>query len=155
MRIAGLILFLSISVLLTSCSMNFNAYIRNNTDRQATVDVYLLNKENLPTLPNKIKVANQVVPFKCVYRKHIDSLQNVVWIDTNHFKLELAPNTTVDLTDMVGKVVNGSFRQEVLVTVSVGNRIDTIIKGSGQSYGRKFEYKSMGFGTPIIFHDIK
>ncbi len=155
MRINVLLFFLVVSLSLSSCSIYYNAFIRNTSNGTATIDVYLLNKEDLQFLPNKVKVANKVVAFKSGYRKHVDNWQNVDWIDTNHFKLNLSPNTTVDLTDMAGKVLNGSFRQEVLVTVTVANRTDTIVNASGQSYRGMFQYKSMGFGAPIIYHDIR
>ena len=140
---------------LTSCSIDFNAYIRNMTDALAVVDVYLLNKEHMKTLPNKVRVANRVVSFKCGYRKHIDSLQNVYWVDVNHFQLAVAPKTTVDLTDMAGRFHNGSATENIMVTVTVGNRTDTILNGNYRQDRQKFDYKSMGFGTPVLYHDIK
>jgi hypothetical protein len=138
---------------LTSCSVIFNAYLRNTTDRVATVDVYLLSKQNMKTLPNKVGVANRVVAFKSGYRKYIDSLQNVDWIDTNHFKLEMAPKTTVDLTDMAGRFRNGDALHDVRVTVTLENRTDTILYEAGRN--NQLHFKSMGFGTPVLYYDIK
>jgi len=140
---------------LSSCSIDFNAFIRNTTDALAMVDVYLLNKEDMKTLPNKVRVANRMIEFKSGYRKHIDSSMTVHWVDINHFQLQLAPRTTVGLTDMAGKFHNGSATQDVIVTVTLGNRIDTILNGNYSQDRQKFDYKSMFFGTPILYYDIK
>ena len=148
-----MILLLLFLFFTSSCSIIYNAFIRNTTDSMAMVDVYLLNKEDMPTLPNKVKVANLVVPFKGNYRKYMDRFQNVIWVDTNHFTLEVSPKTTVDLTDMAGRFQNGSALYNVLVTITVGNRMDTIINGRDES--QQFDSKGMGFRAPILYYDIK
>ena len=155
MRKNKLMIFLFACVSISSCSRYYNAYIRNTTKETARVDDYLLIKEEFQTIPNQIKVSNKLVPFKSGYRKYFNNLQNVNWIDTHHFKLDLSPNTAADLTDMAGKVLNGFFRQKVLMTVTVANRTDTVLNGSDQSNWGLFQSKSRGFGTPVIFYDIK
>jgi len=76
------------SFFIYSCSTLFDAYIRNMTSENAIIDVFLLDKTQMETLPNKVKVANRIVNFKSAYKKYIDSTQNVVWLDTNLFNWE-------------------------------------------------------------------
>ena len=140
---------------ISSCSMYFDAFIRNMTNEIAVIDVYLLNKRQMKTLPNKVSVANRIVKFRSGYKKYMDSLQNVIWIDMEHFKLELAPNSTADLTSLAGRFLNSYPREEVRVTVKVNNKVDTLSNGRRDFRYELFGYKKMPFGTPILYYDIK
>ena len=91
---------------LYSCITYDNAFIRNLTNATATIDVYLLNTSSIKSLPNQVTLANKIVKFKGGYKKYFDNIQNVIWIDTNHFKLEIEPNTTLNLEHMLGSFVN-------------------------------------------------
>ena len=97
-----------LAFLLNSCSWNFFAYIRNSSAKTAIIDVFLLDKTQMLTLPNKVTVANRLVNFKAGFRKYFYSSQNVVWVDTSHFKFYIAPQKTIDLTEMAGSFRNGS-----------------------------------------------
>lgn len=145
-----LYLFLSI----TSCSLLFNVCIRNTTNDAATIDVYLPDKTNLKTLPNKIRVANSIINVRSGYNRHFDSTQNVTWIDIDHFKLEIRPQTTVDVSDMVGLFINGSPRGDAIVIVSSNSKTDTLLNGINDFRREKFNYTS-GFLTPRLYYDIK
>ena len=152
-------LLLSFLIFLTfgicSCSIPFGAYLRNMTNDIATVDVFLLDKTNMVTLPNKIKVANRIINFKSGFKKFIDSSQNVTWIDISHFKLEMKPNTTVDLTDMAGRFVNSYPREDVRVIVSTNEKLDTLLNGRSNFYYNKFGFKNVGLSSPLLYYDIK
>lgn len=140
---------------ITSCSVYFNAYVRNPTNKTAVVDVYLLQKQNMKTLPNQVKTANRIIAFKGAYRQQFDSLQTVTWVSTEHFRLKVAPHTTTDLTDMAGSFLNGSVMQDVLVTVTASGKTDTLLNGQGRPVPGAFVYKGMGFKNPVIYHDIR
>lgn len=153
----GLTLFIIYCTVLalSSCTMIFGAYIRNMASETAVIDVFLLDKTDLKTLPNKVTTANRLVKFKSGFRKFLDSTQNVIWIDVSHFKLEMRANTTVDLSDMAGKFINSSPRGDVIVTVTLKNKVDTLINGRRDFRHEKFEYKNAGFSSPLLHYDIK
>jgi hypothetical protein len=155
MKIFKSFFFCIITFSLSSCMTYYDAYLRNATNQHAIVDVYLLNKSHLKTLPNQVTVADRIVNFKAGYRKYFGSLKNVEWITTGHFKFIIDPNTTADLTDMVGRFINSQPFQDALVTVSVNNKIDTLLNGRQDFRHDLFKYKSKIFGKPILYYDIK
>ncbi len=155
MRQLLIFVFFFLTFSLYSCSMLFNAYIRNTTNEIAIIDVFLLDKIKMTSLPNKVKLANRIVIFKSGYKKYIDGTQNVIWLDLEHFKFEIDPNTTVDLTDMAGKFLNSFPMGDVIVTVTTNNRIDTLLNGGSDFRYGLFGYKKIRFGSPILFFDIK
>src|SRR5688572_2618348 len=120
--------------------------------RTATIDVFLLDKTHMVTLPNRVTVANRVVNLKAGFRKYFDSSQNVVWVDASHFKFYIAPQKTIDLTDMAGRFRNGSPSREVMVTITFNNKVDTLIyEGEGTRH-RKFVYDHVGLKSPILYY---
>ena len=68
-----------LAFLLNSCSWNFFGYIRNSSAKTAIIDVFLLDKTQMLTLPNKVTVANRLVNFKAGFRKYFYSSQNAVY----------------------------------------------------------------------------
>jgi hypothetical protein len=149
-----IILTLCLSLSVASCSLLFNVCIRNTTNDVATVDVFLPDKTNLKTLPNKIRVANSIINVRSGYNRHFDSTQNVTWIDIDHFKLEIQPKTTVDVSDMAGRSINDSPRGDAVVIVSLNNKTDTLLNGINDFRREKFNYTG-GFLTPRLYYDIK
>ncbi len=139
--------------LISSCSWEFQACIRNLTNAAASVDVYLLDTRNMKTLPNQIRMTNRIINLKRGYKRFLDSTQNVTWIDINHFRLEIKPRTTVDLSDMAGIFINGSPRNKVMVIASSAQKTDTLLNGEYGFAFRKLNYKG-GFFTHILYHDI-
>jgi hypothetical protein len=152
------LLFLVI-VCLNSCETPDYAYIRNLTNNTAIIDVFLLKKREMKTLPNKVRISNRVVQFKGGYRKYfLDSTQNVVWLDTSHFKFEINAHSTADLSDMIGAFQNSSPRNpNIRLTITSSNKTDTLLTGNGwEGFRRKlFAYKHIWFGRPVLYYDIK
>ncbi|MBL0357918.1 MAG: hypothetical protein IPP72_14035 [Chitinophagaceae bacterium] len=138
-----------------SCSIPFETYLRNMSGATAIVDVYLLNTKWMKTLPNRVDVANSLLDFKCGYKNHIDSSQVVDWKEINHFQLAMKPNTTADLTDMAGGFTNGYPHWKVSITITVNNRIDTVMNGSADYIIKKFAYRYKRFSKPVVYYDIK
>ncbi|MBX2922659.1 MAG: hypothetical protein KF746_10745 [Chitinophagaceae bacterium] len=60
-----------------SCSRLYDACVRNITNEVAVIDVFLLDKTDMKTLPNKIRMTNHIVDLKKGYKKYLDSVQNV------------------------------------------------------------------------------
>lgn len=149
--IAGIVICL---IIFCSCTILFHAYIRNATMHTAIIDVYLLDKSQMATLPNKVRVANRTLNFKGNYKKYIDSTQNVTWMDTEHFKLEIKPNTTVDLSDMAGIFINSHPSEDVRVTVSTNNKVDTLLNGRNDFRYNQFHFKGRLF-SPVLYYDVK
>ncbi|MCO5241459.1 MAG: hypothetical protein M9904_15530 [Chitinophagaceae bacterium] len=139
--------------LISSCSWKFDACIRNLTDAAALVDVYLLDIRNMKTLPNQIRMTNRVINLERGYKRFLDSTQNVTWVDINHFRLEINPHTTVDLSDMAGIFINGTPRNKIMVIASSAHKTDTLLNGEPGFAFRKLNYKGRFF-THILYHDI-
>jgi len=144
--------FIATSII--SCTTLFNVFVRNTTGLPATLDIYLLDKTNMKTLPNKARVADKIVHFKAGYRKYFDSYQSVIWVDTSHFKFIMRPGTTVDLSDMTGIFVNGGNRRDILVTVTVNGKADTLVQGRNRTPDT-FQFKGRIFSNSILYYDIK
>jgi hypothetical protein len=125
------------------------------TGENATIDVFLLDKKFMNTLPNRVRVANKILDFKSGYKNHIDSSQNVVWENMNHFKLEVKPKTTIDFTDIAGDFLNGSPFFDAVITVNKFGKVDTLLNGRRGFRENLFQFKSRGLGRPVIFYDIK
>lgn len=155
MKIFKPFFFCIITFSLSSCMTYYDAYLRNSTNQHAIVDVYLLNKQHLKTLPNQVKVANQAVTFKSGYKNYFADFKNVEWITTEHFQFKIEPNTTADLTDMAGRFINSHPFEDALVTVSMNNKIDTLVNGRKDFRHDLFQYKSKIFGKRILYYDIK
>ena len=154
----NLLLFLVI-IYFNSCETPDYAYIRNLTNNTAIIDVFLLKTTEMKTLPNKVRITNRIVPFKGDYRRFFrDSTQNVVWLDTNHFKFEINPHSTADLSDMIGVFQNSSPRNpNIRLTITSSNKTDTLLTGNGWEGFRHelFGYKHIWFGRPVLYYDIK
>jgi hypothetical protein len=155
MRFLFSIRLFCLAFLLNSCSWNFFVYIRNTSAKTAIIDVFLLDKTQMAILPNKVTVANRVVNFKAGFRKHFDSSQNVEWVDTSHFKFYIAPQKTIDLTDMAGSFRNGYPSGAVRVTVSLNNKTDTLVYGGADTRHHKFVYDHVGVAFHVLHYDIK
>lgn len=138
-----------------SCSVSFGAYIRNYSNEIAIIDVYLLSKAHMKTLPNMVKVANKNLQFKSGFRNKLDSTSYVRWLDTSHFTFNIYPNTTVDLTDMVGIFLNSHPRHNVVASVTTKNKVDTILNGRFEFPRDKFGLKNVGISSPLFYYDIK
>ena len=90
-----------LTLLLSSCSLPFWAYIRNLTNETAIINVYNRRGDFSETLPT-IKTADQVVKFKNGHRRFFTDTTNILWIDSTHFKVFLKPKTTIDFEDIAG-----------------------------------------------------
>lgn len=135
------------------CSKRFHACIRNLSQHPAIVDVYLLNTTQMKTLPNAVRVANRIINIKKAYAGQMDSSQLVHWVTTTHFQLTVKPQTTVDLSDMVGMFVNGRPRQDARLIVSVNEIKDTLYNGMFHFQREKFGYHGSVF-NPKLYYDI-
>ena len=155
MRSLYCLLLVGFSFFLSACSVDFSAFVRNLSNETAMIDVFLLNKDEFMRLPNKVKVANQVVKFKSGVRDKFKTLENVKWIDTSHFKFAMAPQTSIDLTDMAGKFLNSHPTHDVRVIISTATKVDTILDGYRNYNSSKFEYTNFGLRNPALYYDIK
>ena len=151
------ILFLMI-FFINSCETPDYAYIRNLTNNIAVIKVLLVDKKEMKTLPNKVRITNRIVKFKSGYRRFfLDSTQNVKWLDTSHFTFEINPHSTADLSDMIGAFENSSPRNNVMLTITSNGKTDTLHNGNGWKGYRYelFSYKHIWFGRPVLYYDIK
>ncbi len=146
--------FCFITISFSGCTMLFYAYIRNATNTAAVIDVKLLSKSSMKTLPNRVKVADKVVVFKSGFRQNFYKTYPVTWIDTTHFSFVIMPGTSIDLTDVAGKFVNAHPREDVLVTVTLNYKIDTLINGYRDFRHEKFGYKNVGVSVPVLYYDV-
>ena len=143
------------TVLLSACTMPFLAYVRNMVSTAAIVDVVLLDKRWMRTLPNSVLVADKIVPFKAGFRQCFYQRRNVHWIDTVHFSFTVLPGSTADLTDMAGMFMNGHPREDVFVTITINDTVDTLINGLRDFRHEKFGLKNVGISLPVYYYDVK
>lgn len=143
--------------LFSACTMPFWAYIRNISGKDAIVTIVLLRRNSMNTLPNRVKVAREIISFKpgSGYRQSFTERENVNWVDTIHFTFTVRPGTTADLTDMAGKFSNAHPKEEVFVTVTTGSKTDTLINGRDDFRYAKFGYKRSFFNDPVLYYDVK
>lgn len=143
-----------IAVTFFSCQTFYDVFVRNMTNGPVTLDVYLLDKTDMKTLPNKARVADRIVRFKTGYKKYFERYKNVTWVDTSHFKFTVDPHTTVDLSDMTGIFRNGSSMRNVLITLTTNTRMDTLV--NGRTFPHKdFEHKARIFSNSMLYYDVK
>lgn len=151
-------LFIPVTLLillyLSSCTKFFYACIRNTSNQVAAIDVYLLDKTDLKTLPNKVRMTNRIINLKSGYKKYLDSTQTVTWIDKDHFKLQIQPGTTVDLSDMAGIFINSHPTGDARVIITTTGKTDTLLNGRLDYRHEKFNYAG-GFFSPKLYYDIK
>jgi hypothetical protein len=140
---------------LSSCSIRSQAYLRNSTNQPALIDVYILDKKRMQQLPDTVNVAMEVLPIEKGMYKKLTSIQTVNVKDSLHFTFNLTPQSTADLSDMVGEIWNGSWRNNVRVVVITANRADTIINGWGSPNKSKFSLYEKGLSDPIYYYDVK
>lgn len=140
-------------ILLTcpGCSKLFHACIRNLSNDPAIVDVYLLNTENMKTLPNKIRMSNRIINLKKSYAGQLDSTQNVTWITPQHFQLTVYPKTTADFSDMVGVFINGNPRGDARMIVNFNGKKDTLLNGWYNFKREKFDYTGNLFSSKLSY----
>ena len=141
--------------LLSACSLEFSAFMRNLSTETAIIDVFLLDKSEWNRLPNKVKVANRIVEFKNGVRGKFDSLQIVIWVDTSHFRFEMKPQTSLDFTDMAGEFLNSHPRRDVRVVVTTSTSSDTILNGYRNFRSENFQYTNFGLKNPTLYYDVK
>ncbi len=121
----------------------------------AMIDVFLLDRTSMTTASNVVRVSNTIIEFKPGFKKFLDNSQNVKWIDSSHFKLELQPRTTVDLTAMVGTFINASPKENVRILVSLNDKVDTLMNGRSDYNHNRFSFKKVGVFSSLMYHDIK
>lgn len=146
--------FFCMLVAANGCTIPYLAYVINKSTLPAVIDVHLLDKSRMRTLPNSVLVADKIVTFKAGFRQSFSDRQYVHWIDTAHFTFTVLPGTTVDLTDLAGRFVNAHPRESVFVTVTAGTTIDTLINGRDDFRYKKFGYKNVGISLPVYYYDI-
>ncbi len=139
---------------LFSCSLVFEAYVRNMTKENAIMDVFLLNTKEWPNLPNQVKTAPRLINFKSGYKRYFDERQKVTWIDINHFQVQIKSGSSIDLSDVAGRFVNSYPTQDVRVIVSTRSKIDTLLNRHRDYRDSLFGYKYKAF-RPILYYDIK
>lgn len=143
-----------ITVMANGCTMPYLAYVRNNSLLPVVIEVQLLDKSSMRTLPNSVLVANEIVAFKAGFRGAFTERQYVHWIDTAHFSFTVLPGTTVDLTDMAGRFVNAHPIENVLVTVGSASGKDTLINGRHDFRKDKFTFRNVGISLPVYYYDL-
>ncbi len=136
------------------CTIPYLAYVRNKSALPVVIDVHLLDKSRMRTLPNSVLVANKIVSFKAGFRQSFADRQYVHWIDTAHFSFTVLPGNTADLTDLAGRFVNAHPREAVFVTITAGTSIDTLINGRDDFRYKKFGFKNVGISLPVYYYDI-
>jgi hypothetical protein len=136
------------------CTIPYLVYIRNKSALPAVIDVHLLDKSRMRTLPNSALVAGKIVTFKAGFRQSFADRQYVHWIDTAWFSFTVLPGTTIDFTDLAGRFVNAHPRETVFVTITAGTTIDTLNNGRDDFRYKKFGYKNVGISLPVYYYDI-
>jgi hypothetical protein len=154
MRVLLLTILLFVAVSFYSCSLYFDAFLRNMTRETATIDVFLNKRNQWATLPNRVKTACKLVNFKSGYKKYFSETTYVTWFDSVHFQLKVSPNSTIDLSQIAGTFLNSSPTKDVRVIVSTGSKVDTLINGHSDFRHDLFKYKSKAF-RPILYYDVK
>lgn len=142
-------------IFFSSCSIPFGAYLRNLTNETAVVHVFIINKQYLNRLPDRVDVANEIVKFKSGLRRKFSDQQPVKWIDTAHFIFHLKPQSSADLTDMGARFINGSPNNYIRVIVKTTSKSDTLLNGYGDFYRRKFIYTHYGLSNPTYYYDVQ
>lgn len=153
MRLALVALFLCV-VALSSCTLRFNAYIRNFTKNHIIIDISLLRGSEWKTLPNSVKTANTIVNFKGSYKRSFESIEYVNWISPLHFQMTLKPGSSIDLSDLAGEFYNGHPRKNVRVVILRQDRSDTLINGRRDFKRELFKFKGR-VSQPIIYYDVE
>jgi len=144
-----------LSMSLSSCTMPFWAYIRNTSAFPAIIDVVLLDKHGMRTLPNQVKVAHKIVAFKWGFRQNFYEWENVQWVDTSHFSFTVMPGTSIDLADAAGRFMNSYPVERSFVTVTVNGTVDTLIDRNRNFLHQKFSYTHVGLSVPVLYYDVK
>lgn len=157
MRPKLLLTSLALTLILSSCSLRFWAYIRNLTNDIATVDVYIQEPNFSRILPSNIRTANQTVEFKNGHRRLFNDTTQIVWIDSLHFRVFVRSQTTVDLEDIDGYFMNSHPTSDIKVIVTSKQAIDTLMNGRMDFRREKFSYQQNGFipPKPLLYYDIK
>jgi hypothetical protein len=142
------------AVMLNGCTIPYLAYIRNKSARPALIEVELLDKSRMRTLPNSVLLAGKIVVFRAGFRQNFYNRQTVHWIDTARFSFAVPPGTTIDLTDLAGRFSNGHPIENVRVTVNTARRTDTLLNGRDDFRYQLFQFKNVGISLPLYYYDI-
>jgi hypothetical protein len=143
-----------ISITFTSCSLVVPTYLRNFTNEITVVDIFFLNKSSEHTHTDSVKVANSIIDFDSDYLKSFDNAQKVLWVDANHMSFEIHPNTSVNLWD-VGAFVSPYTSKDFTVTLTRGNKSDTIADGTTRYRNKNIQVKQRGMRPIGLYYDIK
>jgi len=154
MRQFAAIATLSLLFLVVSCSIVYHGFVRNFTSETAIIDVRFLEGTKLTKVPEKVSFANEVVKFKGGYKKLFKDSLTVSRLDSSHVRLMIPPHTSIDLSDITGAFLNAHPLEDCLVTVTVKNRVDTLLNGRYNLNRKLFSFKG-GIGTALAYHDIK
>ena len=154
MRAILLSLLLFGTVSFYSCSLYFDAFVRNTASEVATIDVFLLETNQWTTLPNRVTIARRLVNFKSGYKKYFSETAYVNWIAPGHFQYKLSPGSTIDLSEIAGAFLNSHPTTDVRVIVSTRSTIDTLLNGYRDFRQDLFQYKNKAF-RPILYYDVQ
>ena len=125
----GLFVFLIFILFLVSCSRTFNGLIRNGTEQSATIDVYLIRKNKMHSLPNQVRIGKYLDNFKKRDLDSVNSIDTVDWIDLNHFRYTIRPKSVLLLQDLGIILENGLVFSDVIAVFKSGGQTDSIKAG--------------------------
>ncbi len=152
-------IFITLSYLtisLTSCTINYWAYIRNLTRKTALIDVFLNDLDDFKVRPTNLKTADEIVKFKKGHKNKFIDTTTISWLDSSHLQFQVRPNTTIDL-EAISFFYYSHPMTDMKVVVTTENNIDTLMTSKSDFRRDKFQYKQNGIITPrpILYYDIK
>ena len=129
---------------LNSCSINYWAYIRNLTNKTATIDILLNDSRSFKTRPTILNTADQIVTLKSGHKKLFVDTTGIVWLDSAHLQIQIRPKTTIDLESLSSFYYSRPLNDMQIVVIT-HQTIDTLMKSRTDFRRNKFQYKQNGF----------
>ncbi len=152
MRYTSCLLLSLLAFSLNSCSLKYWAYIRNLTNKSATIDILLKDLNDFRARPTILMTADQIVTFKNGHKKLFVDNTTISWLDSSHLQIQVRSKSTIDL-ESLSSFYNSRPLNDMQIVIRTDQTIDTLMTSRTDFRRNKFQYKQNGF-RPILYYDI-
>lgn len=142
-----------ILIFFAGCTIPAEIYFRNLSPNSVRLQASLVDRRRFDKLPNRVNFYDTSTKKRQFYGEwRTDAL--VTWVDTSTFYIDVPAYTVVDLADISRGLTLGAKQPDVILSMIVNNKTDTLTTGDYSSIVAKFKLRGYGlFKPPVYYYD--
>lgn len=146
-------LIILVSIFFVGCTIPAEIFFRNFSGEKVRLQASLVDRRWFDKLPNKLNFYNLSSKKRQFYGEWRANAF-VTWVDSSTFYIDIPAFTVIDIADVSNGLTLGAKQPDIVLTMSSGNKTDTLTTGDYSSIVENF--KSTGYGLfkpPVYYYD--